>query len=170
MRKSLILLALVAACGADRQGKDAAGAMENGSEVQSSRGGGGGETFSSRTDLTGLYEGAAGDRKNQLCMVRKGTATQFGLIVWGSNDHSCSGAGTAERQGDRLTLTMAGDSSCTIDATMANGNITLPASVPEGCSYYCGARAQLTGTRFSRTGSSDADASKAKDLAGDPLC
>jgi hypothetical protein len=168
MKKSLILLALVTACGAaDRQGNE--GAAVNGSAAQSA-GAAGADAMSSRSDLVGLYESGTGDQKNQLCMVKKGTATQFGLIVWGANLHSCSGAGSAVRNGDRLTLTMAGDSSCTIEATMAGGVVTLPASVPEGCAYYCGARAQMTGARFSRTGSSEADAAKARDLAGDPLC
>ena len=120
--------------------------------------------------LTGLYEGGSGAQKDQLCIVDKGGGNaQFGLIVWGTNMHSCAGAGTVVRNGDRLTLKMAGDSACTIDATMEGGTIRLPASVPAGCSYYCGAEASMAAT-FARSGSTVADAKKAKDLAGDPLC
>ena len=103
-------------------------------------------------------------------MVEKGRDAQFGLLVWGGNLHSCSGAGRAVRQGDRLTLTMAGDETCTIAATLKDGTVTLPATVPTGCAYYCAARATLAGARFTRAGTSAADVKKATDIAGDPLC
>jgi hypothetical protein len=120
--------------------------------------------------LTGLYEGAAGAQKNQLCIVEKGREAQFGLLVWGGNLHSCSGAGRAERSGGKLTLTMTGDETCRIDATLEGGTVTLPAKLPLGCAYYCGGRASMTGARFTRSGTSAADVKKAKDIAGDPLC
>ena len=124
------------------------------------------------TSLTGLYEGGNSDRPNQLCIVEdgKGAPARFGLVVWGGGLHSCSGTGTTERQGDRLTLTMAGDETCTIEAKMEDDTLVLPASAPEGCAYYCGARATLADARFARTGTTPADARKARDLVGDPLC
>lgn len=121
--------------------------------------------------LTGLYQGGPADRPNQLCMVGGGNGpVQFGLVVWGSNMHSCSGTGTASRERDGLRLAMAGDSECAITAAFANGTITLPTSLPAGCAYYCGARAQLGGASFTRIGTTRADALKAKDLVGDSLC
>jgi hypothetical protein len=77
------------------------------------------------------------------------------------------GSGEAVRQGERLVLKMAGDSTCEIDARLAGGVVTLPASVPEGCAYYCGARAQFAARTLTRSGD---DATKARDLVGDPLC
>jgi hypothetical protein len=102
-----------------------------------------------------------------MCIVEKGGDSQFGLLVWGGNQHSCSGAGRAVRQGDRLTLTMTGDETCTIDATLRDGVVTLPKTLPLGCAYYCGARASLAGAGFTRAGD---DVKKATDIAGDPLC
>jgi hypothetical protein len=84
--------------------------------------------------------------------------------------HSCSGSGQAVRSGDTLTLTMDGDSTCRIEARMESGTVTLPQTLPAGCSYYCGARARFSGATFTRSGATAADAMKAKDLAGDPLC
>ncbi|QAY79111.1 hypothetical protein [Sphingosinicella sp. BN140058] len=168
MKKSLLLLALVAGCGgADQDGNTQAAANASAPQTESAAAG---AAEAGSTALTGLFESNTGDQKNQLCMVEKGSSTQFGLIVWGSDMHSCAGAGTAVRKGDQLSLTMTGDSSCTIAATMEGGRITLPASLPQGCAYYCGARASMTGISFTRTGTSAADASRAKDLAGDPLC
>jgi hypothetical protein len=111
---------------------------------------------------------AAGAQKNQLCIVEKGGEAQFGLIVWGGNLHSCSGAGRAVRSGERLSLRMTGDESCTIEASLKHGTIALPATLPAGCAYYCGARASLAGATFTRA--TEADARKATDIAGDPLC
>ena len=126
----------------------------------------------SPTDLTGLYEKKSGETANQLCMIAKGTdKARFGMVVWGANLHSCSGAGEAVRRGDTLTLAMDGDSACRIEARMSSdGTITLASPTPEGCSYYCGARARLDGASFSRDGATREDALKAKDLAGDSLC
>ncbi|PSJ39815.1 hypothetical protein [Allosphingosinicella deserti] len=169
MKKSLLLLVLVTGCGGGAsEGNDQAG--NGAAPAAQTEAGAASSAASSATALTGLYESGSGDQKNQLCMVEKGSATQFGLIVWGGNMHSCAGAGTAVRTDDRLTLTMTGDSSCTIQARFQDGKITLPSTLPVGCAYYCGARAGMANVSFTRTGTTAADAAKAKDLAGDPLC
>lgn len=170
MKKSLIALALVAGCGAADQPANnmamSSPAVQGGMATPAS-----GETpKAAMTRLTGLFEGGAGPQKNQLCMIEKSGATQFGLVVWGGNMHSCSGSGWATRDGATLRLSMAGDSTCTIDAKIEGETISLPASLPSGCAYYCGARAKLGAETFRRNGATTADAMKAVDLAGDPLC
>ena len=84
--------------------------------------------------------------------------------------HSCSGSGSAVREGATLRLRMAGDEPCEIAATLAGGTIRLPQAVPQSCAYYCGARAQLAGAAFTRAGATVEDAMKARDLVGEPLC
>jgi hypothetical protein len=170
VKKCLIFLLLMAGCGGPEQpGENEAGsndgAQAQGSDVPSPA------PRSSDTRLTGLYEGGPEAQRNQLCMVEKdGGSAQFGVVVWGANMHSCSGAGEAVREGRTLILRMAGDSACEIRATLDAGIVTLPDSLPEGCAYYCGARARFAGARLTRVGSTPADAMKATDLAGDPLC
>jgi hypothetical protein len=170
MKKILYILLVLAACGRDDPAaNNLAGAAESAGPAAAGKS----RPASSEapeTRLTGLYEGGSGAQKNQMCIVEKGGDAQFGLLVWGGNLHSCSGAGTAVRKGERLTLRMTGDEACTIDATLKDGVVTLPAKLPLGCAYYCGARASLAGARFTRAGSSAADAKKATDIAGDPLC
>ncbi len=168
----LLLLLFVSGCGRDVQDSNNQGAAaESGRPAAVGSGpDAAGEGASAATRLTGLYEGGSGDQKNQLCIVEKGREAQFGLLVWGGNLHSCSGAGRAERQGGKLTLTMTGDETCRIDAGIEGGTVTLPAKLPLGCAYYCGARASLEGARFTRTGTSATDVKKARDIAGDPLC
>ena len=121
--------------------------------------------------LTGLYESGPAERRNQMCVIDRGTGnSRFGLVVWGAGDHSCSGAGAAERRGGTLVLTMAGDEPCRIEASIAEGRIAFPAAVPAGCSFYCGANARLGGVGFVKTGGSAEDAMRAQDLAGGRLC
>ena len=153
-----VALALVAGCGT----------QEKGAGNQAADSGGKTAAGGASAALAGLYEGGTVPQRDQLCIVeRGGNASQFGLIVWGANDHSCMGAGEAVRQGERLLLKMAGDSACEIEARIVDGAVALPANVPEGCAYYCGARAQFAARTLTRTGD---DALKARDLVGDPLC
>jgi hypothetical protein len=170
MKKTLLILLLLAACGRDDQSGDNRAAPESGGPAASKSKPDPSSPAGAGTRLAGLYEGGSGAQKNQMCIVEKGGESQFGLLVWGGNQHSCSGAGRAVRKGDRLTLTMTGDETCTIEASVDGGSVTLPATLPLGCSYYCGARASFAGARFTKSGSSAADARKATDIAGDPLC
>ncbi|MGZ8286681.1 MAG: hypothetical protein ACXW27_09745 [Allosphingosinicella sp.] len=168
MKKTLLILLLLAGCGRDDPAADNRAAPKSDGSAAESRPSS--APKAAETRLAGLYEGGSGARKSQLCLIAKGRETQFGILVWGGNLHSCSGAGRATRNGERLTLTMTGDETCTIDATLRDGVVGLPATLPLGCAYYCGARASLAGARFSRAGSGEAEARKARDIAGDPLC
>jgi hypothetical protein len=169
MKRLLFALILLGACsgggGESGGGNQAAPAGRDGSAVS-------GAPKGPITTLTGLYESrSAAGPASQLCMVDpKGENAQFGLVVWGADQHSCSGSGTATRSGDRLQLRMTGDETCTIDARISGSEVVLPDDVPDGCAYYCGARARMNGARFTQVGAGRDDASKAKDLVGDPLC
>ena len=172
MKKTLLILLLLAACGRDDPAADnlaspkSAGPEASGSRPSAPSPAG----AAGQARLAGLYEGGSGAQKNQMCIVEKGGRSEFGLLVWGGNLHSCSGAGRAVRKGETLTLTMTGDEVCTIQASLKGNVVTLPARLPLGCAYYCGARASMGGASFTRSGSSEADIRKAKDIAGDPLC
>ncbi|HEX8063209.1 MAG TPA: hypothetical protein VF535_08325 [Allosphingosinicella sp.] len=168
MKKTLLIpLLLLAACGRGDPAASNQSAPAGPAGRESSSGPPADSPGGSAIRLAGLYEGGSGPQKDQMCIVEKGGETQFGLLVWGGNLHSCSGAGRAVRKGDRLTLTMTGDETCAIDATLKDGVVSLPAKLPLGCAYYCGARASLEGARFTRSGD---DVKKAADIAGDPLC
>lgn len=156
MKRIWIALMLVAGCGA---GGDNGNKAENMAAPVQAAG------------LTGLYEGGATTRPNQMCVIDKGQGeAAFGLVVWGANLHSCSGAGSVAQKGDTLRLTMAGDQSCTLEARIQNGTVTLPTEVPAGCAYYCGAQAKLGGASFARKEATVEGAMRAKDLVGEPLC
>jgi hypothetical protein len=123
------------------------------------------------TSLTGLYEGGAGERRHQMCVVEgKGGGERFGLVVWGEDMQSCAGSGSVSRNGGTLRLSMAGDSACTIEAKISGKTVKLPATTPAGCEYYCGRRAALAGAELTQVGTARSYAMKAKDIVGDPLC
>ena len=168
MKKTLILLLLLAGCGrGDQPPDERSAASDSSGPGASKRRPAAAAREESGARLTGLYEGGAGPQKNQLCIVEKGGDPQFGLLVWGGNLNSCSGAGRVERRGEKLTLAMAGDETCTIEATLKDGVVTLPGKLALGCAYYCAARASFAGASFTRSGE---DVKKATDIAGDPLC
>jgi hypothetical protein len=104
-------------------------------------------------------------------MISEGSgAASFGIVTEAPNGGSCGGAGEAVREGNVLRLAMAGDEECAIEAQIEGTQVTLPASLPEGCAYYCGPGATLAGIAFEKTGGTVEDAMRTTDLAGDPLC
>jgi hypothetical protein len=168
MNKPLIVLVLLAGCGPAGPGNDTVAGNGASPETAAREAA---EQAVATARLTGLYEGGQPDRRDQLCIIERGAGdARFGIIVWGSDTHSCSGAGEAVREGDRLRLRMAGDEACEVEARIERGTVTLAGTVPEGCGYYCGARARFEGAVLTRRGTSAQDAMKATDLVGDPLC
>ena len=162
---TLLLLIALAGC---RGGGEA----EGGGNASSSAGGGGSGGPVQTATLTGLYEGGAAPRPNQLCMIeREGRGTSFGFVTWGPGDRNCSGSGAATREGNVLRLRLEGDESCALEARIDGRRITLPAAIPAECQrYYCGDGAQMGGATFDKVAGGQADALRAVDLVGDPLC
>jgi hypothetical protein len=169
MKKILFAFLLLAAC--SREGADPGGGNASAPAGQPDSGGRSSPS-GPITTLTGLYEGGGeAGPKHQMCMVDpQGETAQFGLVVWGDGQKSCSGSGTASRSGDRLQLKMTGDETCTLDARISGSEILLPQDVPDGCAYYCAPQARMNGVKFTQVGTGRDDAAKAKDLVGDPLC
>ena len=131
----------------------------------------GGSAAADGNQLTGLYEGGSGSRRNQLCLIEKDGRTSFGFVTWGEGDGNCSGAGTATREGNRLRLRLDNSESCVLEARVDGQRVTFPTDIAASCrNYYCGPGAQMTNAQFDRTGGSEADAQRARDVAGEPLC
>jgi hypothetical protein len=167
MKKILILFGVLAACSPQKEPEGGGNQMASAAAPKQSA-----PAEPSRiATLTGLYEGGSAAQPNRMCIVEgKGDEQRFGLVVWGGNLHSCSGSGTVTREGGKLRLAMAGDSACTIEATISGKTVKLPEAVPAGCSYYCGARATLGGAELTQKGTTKAAAMEAKDLVGESLC
>ncbi len=124
------------------------------------------------SNLTGLYLGEGeGKQQDRICMVTAPSgAVRFGIVTLEPDRAACSGIGRVPQAGDELRLIMAGDENCELRANVADTRVTFPASVPEGCSYYCGPDATLAGKSFEKTDDSLEGAMSADDLVGNPLC
>ncbi len=156
MRKTPILALLLAGCGTGQPANDSAPQASPPAQTDT---------------MFGLYEGG-GARRNQLCIVeRDDGAARFGLVAWNGAAPGCSGAGTAAyASGTIVALEMDGDEPCMIEARLDGRRLTFPPGLPRGCSYYCAPGARLAGLDFVKTGGTDVDAMRARDLVGDPLC
>lgn len=121
--------------------------------------------------IEGLYQAAGQDAQpSRLCVLSQASgADAFGLVVETAGG-SCGGAGEAVRDGDMLRLTMAGSEPCVIAASLVDRQLVFPPVLPEGCAYYCAPGSTMAGTVLEKTGGTAADALRALDPAGDPLC
>src|SRR5688572_16057158 len=152
MHKLLLALVLLASC------SSGGGAGANHSEEPRKTAPERGTRATVPESLVGLFEGGQSGAVNQLCIVERGGESRFGLLLWGDNDHSCSGSGTVERESGRIYLAMAGDSPCRMEARFEGGQLRLADEQPAGCAYYCGARARMAGARLTQSGQTESDA------------
>src|SRR5512139_1608445 len=121
---------------------------------------------SQRTADQALTTGTfAGEGRDRLCIAGEPGSYRGGLVVYGEGDINCSASGSIDTQGGKMALVPRGETSCSIPVAI-EGNTVRVGEVPASCSYYCGPGASLAGKSFSRSDT----ASKAVDLAGDPLC
>jgi hypothetical protein len=164
MHKLLIALTLLGSC------SSGGGAGANHSEEQSKAAPASAARPAVPESLVGLYEGDQSGAVSQICIVERGGESRFGLLIWGGNDHSCSGSGTVERDSGRIVLAMAGDSPCRLEAEFDGRQLSFAQEQPAGCAYYCGARAQMAGARLTQSGKTESDALRARDLVDEPLC
>ena len=171
MKKLLVAALLLASCSASDDPEQKVGGNSAAPSAQMEGPSERSQPPEALATLNGLYEGGGREPRHQMCVVKgQGGEQRFGLIVWGSNQHSCSGSGTVTRSGDKLRLAMAGDSACTIEASISGKTIKLPQTVPQGCAYYCGQCATLGGAELTQQGTTEQAAMRAKDLVGEPLC
>jgi hypothetical protein len=117
------------------------------------------------SDLTGLY---ARDT-DRICVVRAGSAYRIGAYVDYGDRITCSGAGTVERDGATLRITL-GKEGCSFDAQYDGDRIKFPGVLPDACKKLCARRAAFTGLEATRLSESAAEAAAMRDAAGRRLC
>lgn len=120
------------------------------------------------TDVTGLY---ARDT-DRVCVIRKGDIYRIGAFVDYGDGLSCTGAGTATRAGETLSVQLKGKSgiTCAFDARFDGDRITFPANVPPECARFCGPRASFAALDVDRLSESAAEARALRSAEGARLC
>lgn len=120
------------------------------------------------SDVTGLY---ARDT-DRVCIVKRASGYRIGVFVDYGDGLNCSGAGTAARSGETLSIELKGKkgTTCTLDARFDGEHITFPATLPDGCAKLCGSRASLAALDVERLSQSDAEAAAVRSGNGTRLC
>jgi len=123
------------------------------------------------SSLVGLYERSGiPDEPSRICVTANGTEHRFGLKSSYEGPESCMAKGSVRQAGSELTLSIDGDPACSFSATVTETGLTLREPRGPECSYYCGTNTGLDGGPFEKVGATEADARKATDIAGEPLC
>ncbi|MDP5278506.1 hypothetical protein Q9Q95_06180 [Sphingomonas sp. DG1-23] len=161
MRAAFALLLALAACSGGKTGDNAeapqdleSAAIERGLVRDPDDG-----------DLTGLY---ARDT-DRVCVVRSGSSYRIGAYVDYGDRITCSGAGSVERDGAMLEITL-GKDGCRFDAQYDGDRIKFPGALPDACKKLCARRAAFTGLEVTRLSESSAEAAAMRDASGRRLC
>ena len=121
--------------------------------------------------VVGLYERAGvPDRPSQICVSADEEQLRFGLRSSYEGPENCMMKGRVEQAGSALRLRIDGDPACSVSGTITATGLTLAQPQGAECSYYCGRNTDLDGGDFAKVGGTEADARKAVDIAGEPLC
>lgn len=121
--------------------------------------------------LAGLYERAGvPGRSSRICISGDAQAPRFGIVTSSEGPASCTAIGRVRRNGSTLALLIDGDPACALSATSTSTGMTLDAATGADCAYYCGDGASLDPGSFAKVGGTAADARRAVDAAGEPLC
>lgn len=106
----------------------------------------------------------AGEGRDRLCLSREPGGVAAFVTYAASGNANCSIRGTWT-DGEGAAIRPNGDERCTIRIDSEGNAVTLLDGGP-ACAYYCGPNASFAGRSFTEK----ADAGRAVDLAGDPLC
>jgi len=161
MRAALSLVLLLAACSGE-QGNGNAQAPQDLETAAIERGL---VRDPDDSDLTGLY---ARDT-DRICVVRAGSSYRIGAYVDYGDRITCSGAGSVERSGTTLRITL-GKQGCSFDAQYDGDRIKFPGALPDACKPLCARRASFTGLEVARLSESGAEAAAMRDANGRRLC
>lgn len=100
-------------------------------------------------EFSGRFETRSELGTDKFCAVSNGTQ-QFNigfLAVYGP-ESKCEGTGTATIKGQTVRVVLTGQGSCSFDARYDGIELRFPGTVESGCSTYCSANANLSGTHY----------------------
>jgi hypothetical protein len=85
---------------------------------------------------------------DKFCAVADGSSYRIGFLSVYGPESKCEGQGTATQNGDNVDIELTGKDGCAFTANYDGIVLRFPGSVHEGCSAFCTANANLSGTRY----------------------
>ncbi len=111
---------------------------------------------SGAVSLSGAYERVSDIGVDRFCAVgNDDDGYQVGMLAEFGPDTVCEAIGSAERDGEDVTIILSGKDQCQFVAQFDGDTIVFPGGLPAGCQSYCGPRARLDGVNFHLLGSGD---------------
>ncbi|WP_108809792.1 hypothetical protein [Sphingorhabdus sp. Alg231-15] len=121
--------------------------------------------------LSGAFERQSDLGEDRFCAVGNDErGYQVGLLAVFGPDSKCEGLGSAERNGERVTITLDSEQRCSFTASFDGVALQMPGDLPESCESYCTPRAGLNGVSFYLVGEGDAVARSTRGREIENLC
>lgn len=121
--------------------------------------------------LSGAFERRSDLGTDRFCAVGNDeNGYQIGMIAVFGPATKCEGLGEAERDGEKVRITLNSEDTCSFSARFDGVELELPGSLPKGCASYCSARAGFEGVSFYMIGEGDAVARSTSGRDFENLC
>lgn len=121
--------------------------------------------------LSGAFERQSDLGEDRFCAVGNDErGYQVGLLAVFGPDSKCEGLGAAQRNGEKIEITLDSEQRCSFTASFDGVALQLPGDLPESCASYCTPRAGLNGVIFYLVGEGDAVARSTRGRAIENLC
>lgn len=121
--------------------------------------------------LSGAFERQSDLGEDRFCAVGNDErGYQVGLLAVFGPDSKCEGLGAAQRNGEKIEITLDSEQRCSFTASFDGVALQLPGDLPESCTSYCTPRAGLNGVIFYLVGEGDAVARSTRGREIENLC
>jgi hypothetical protein len=107
--------------------------------------------------LAGAFERKSDLGTDSFCAVGNDeNGYQIGMIAVFGPEIKCEGLGEAERNGEKVRITLNSEEKCSFTARFDGVELSLPGDLPDSCASYCSSRAGFEGVSFFMIGEGDA--------------
>ncbi len=121
--------------------------------------------------LSGAFERQSDLGEDRFCAVGNDErGYQVGLLAVFGPDSKCEALGSAERNGETVTITLESQQECRFEASFDGVALNLPGKLPASCGSYCTPRAGFGGVSFYLVGEGDAVARSTRGREIESLC
>lgn len=119
----------------------------------------------------GRYETHSELGTDKFCALAEGDGRyRVGFLSVYGTESKCEAQGTAEQDGERISISLSGAQGCSFDAEFDGIVLRFPGMVPESCAALCSRNASMSGTRYYLVDTGEAAAKRAIGRDFERLC